>query len=145
MFLHGFLGTGEEWIPIMKGISGSARCISVDIPGHGSSRVQSHASETQQVPTFSMEMIAKTLYKLIEQITHGKVTVVGYSMGARIALYMALRFSNKVGSLCLKIQHCLIIWITEFECCSVDRRSCCGIGEPWAQGSSGKEGSKCNR
>ncbi|VVA98761.1 unnamed protein product [Arabis nemorensis] len=96
LFLHGFLGTGEEWIPIMKGISGSARCISVDIPGHGSSRVQSHASETQQVPTFSMEMIAKTLYKLIEQITPGKVTVVGYSMGARIALYMALRFSNKI-------------------------------------------------
>ncbi|XP_009127684.1 protein PHYLLO, chloroplastic isoform X1 [Brassica rapa] len=93
MFLHGFLGTGEEWIPIMKGISGSARCISVDIPGHGSSRVQSNASET---PTFSMEMIAEALYKLIEQITPGKVTIVGYSMGARIALYMALRFSNKI-------------------------------------------------
>ncbi|CAH2066254.1 unnamed protein product [Thlaspi arvense] len=96
LFLHGFLGTGEEWIPIMKGISGSARCVSVDIPGHGSSRVQSHASETQKVPTFSMEMIAKIVYKLIEQITPGKVTIVGYSMGARLALYMALRFSNKI-------------------------------------------------
>uniref|UniRef100_A0A1J3CVU3 Protein PHYLLO, chloroplastic n=1 Tax=Noccaea caerulescens TaxID=107243 RepID=A0A1J3CVU3_NOCCA len=96
LYLHGFLGTGEEWIPIMKGVSGTARCISVDMPGHGSSRVQSHASETQKVPTFSMEMIAKTLYKLIEQITPGKVTIVGYSMGARIALYMALRFSNKI-------------------------------------------------
>lgn len=90
----------------MKGVSGTARCISVDIPGHGSSRVQSHASETQKVPTFSMEVIAKTLYKLIEQITPGKVTIVGYSMGARIALYMALRFSNKVCSLCHEIfQH----------------------------------------
>ncbi|CAA7053570.1 unnamed protein product [Microthlaspi erraticum] len=96
LFLHGFLGTGEEWIPIMKGVSGYARCISVDIPGHGSSRAHSHASETQKVPTFSMEMIAKTLYKLIEQITPGKVTIVGYSMGARIALYMALTFSNKI-------------------------------------------------
>ncbi|CAN8236071.1 unnamed protein product [Cochlearia groenlandica] len=96
LFLHGFLGTGEEWIPIMKGISVSARCISVDIPGHGSSRVQSHASETQKSPTFSMEMIAETLYKVIEKLTPGKVTIVGYSMGARIALYMALRFSNKV-------------------------------------------------
>ncbi|KAJ0242827.1 2-oxoglutarate decarboxylase/hydro-lyase/magnesium ion-binding protein [Hirschfeldia incana] len=93
LFLHGFLGTGEEWIPIMKGISGSARCISVDIPGHGSSRVQSHASET---PTFSMEVIAEALYKLIEHMTPGKVTIVGYSMGGRIALYMALRFSNKI-------------------------------------------------
>lgn len=90
----------------MKGISGSVRCISVDIPGHGCSRVQSHASETQKAPTLSMEMIAEALYKLIEQITPGKVTIVGYSMGARIALYMALRFSKKVGSLSLKIEHC---------------------------------------
>ncbi|CAF1905444.1 unnamed protein product [Brassica napus] len=96
LFLHGFLGTGEEWIPIMKGISGSARCISVDIPGHGSSRVQSHASETQKTPPYSMEMIAEALYKLMEQITPGKVTIVGYSMGGRIALYTALRFSNKI-------------------------------------------------
>ncbi|XP_023642879.1 protein PHYLLO, chloroplastic isoform X2 [Capsella rubella] len=95
LFLHGFLGTGEEWISIMKGISGYARCISVDIPGHGRSRVQSHASEGL-APTFSMEMTAEALYKLIEQITPGKVTIVGYSMGARIALYMALRFSNKI-------------------------------------------------
>lgn len=26
MFLHGFLGTSEDWIPIMKAISGCARC-----------------------------------------------------------------------------------------------------------------------
>ncbi|XP_028062359.1 protein PHYLLO, chloroplastic-like [Camellia sinensis] len=31
VFLHGFLGTVEDWIPIMKAISGSARCIAVDL------------------------------------------------------------------------------------------------------------------
>ncbi|XP_010551342.1 PREDICTED: protein PHYLLO, chloroplastic isoform X2 [Tarenaya hassleriana] len=95
LFLHGFLGTGEEWIPIMKGISGSAcvRCISLDLPGHGSSWVQSHGNEK---PTFSMEMIAEMLCKVMEQITPEKFTVVGYSMGARIALYMASRSTDKV-------------------------------------------------
>ncbi|XP_065879910.1 protein PHYLLO, chloroplastic isoform X2 [Euphorbia lathyris] len=40
IFLHGFLGTGEDWISIMKTISGSARCISIDLPGHGGSKMQ---------------------------------------------------------------------------------------------------------
>ncbi|KAF5939889.1 hypothetical protein HYC85_021056 [Camellia sinensis] len=42
VFLHRFLGTGEDWIPIMKAISGSARCIAVDLPGHGRSKMQNH-------------------------------------------------------------------------------------------------------
>ncbi|ESR51059.1 hypothetical protein CICLE_v100304921mg, partial [Citrus x clementina] len=96
LFLHGFLGTGEEWIPIMKAVSGSARCISIDLPGHGGSKMQNHVAKATQEITLSIDVIADVLYKLIEQITPGKVTLVGYSMGARIALYMALRFSDKI-------------------------------------------------
>ncbi|KAL9420500.1 hypothetical protein AB3S75_038135 [Citrus x aurantiifolia] len=96
LFLHGFLGTGEEWIPIMKAVSGSARCISIDLPGHGGSKMQNHVAKATQEITLSIDVVADVLYKLIEQITPGKVTLVGYSMGARIALYMALRFSDKI-------------------------------------------------
>lgn len=102
LFLHGFLGTGEEWIPIMKAISGSARCISIDLPGHGGSKMQNHVAKATQEITLSIDVVADVLYKLIEQITPGKVTLVGYSMGARIALYMALRFSDKVHFQCFK-------------------------------------------
>ncbi|XP_062163333.1 protein PHYLLO, chloroplastic isoform X1 [Alnus glutinosa] len=93
LFLHGFLGTGEDWITIMKAISGSARCISIDLPCHGGSKLQNHGT-TQ--PSFSIEVVADILYKMINQITPGKVICVGYSMGARIALHMALRFSDKI-------------------------------------------------
>ncbi|KAG6654050.1 hypothetical protein CIPAW_05G119100 [Carya illinoinensis] len=97
LFLHGFLGTGEDWIPIMKGISGSARCISIDIPFHGGSKIQNHsAKDATQHPSLSIEVVADVLYKMIKQITPGKVICVGYSMGARIALHMALRFSDKI-------------------------------------------------
>lgn len=102
LFLHGFLGTGAEWIPIMKAISGSARCISVDLPGHGGSKIQNHVGKATQETTLSIDVIADVVYKLIEQISPGKVTLVGYSMGARIALYMALRFCNKVHCQCSK-------------------------------------------
>jgi isochorismate synthase/2-succinyl-5-enolpyruvyl-6-hydroxy-3-cyclohexene-1-carboxylate synthase/2-succinyl-6-hydroxy-2,4-cyclohexadiene-1-carboxylate synthase/O-succinylbenzoate synthase len=77
----------------MKAISGSARCISIDLPCHGGSKLQNHGT-TQ--PSFSIEVVADILYKMINQITPGKVICVGYSMGARIALHMALRFSDKV-------------------------------------------------
>lgn len=97
LFLHGFLGTGEDWIPIMKAISGSTRCISVDLPSHGGSKIQNHgAKDATQHPSLSIEAVADILYKMSTQITPGKVICVGYSMGARIALHMALRFSAKV-------------------------------------------------
>ncbi|KAI7980537.1 hypothetical protein LOK49_Contig138G00007 [Camellia lanceoleosa] len=79
VFLHGFLGTGEDWILIMKAISGSARCIAADLPGHGRSKIQNHGMREA----------------LIQNITPGKVTLAGYSMRARIALYMALRCASK--------------------------------------------------
>ncbi|XP_011009175.1 PREDICTED: protein PHYLLO, chloroplastic isoform X3 [Populus euphratica] len=97
IFLHGFLGTGEDWVPIMKAISRSAKCISVDLPGHGGSKIQNHVSKgAQEEATLSIEIVADVLYKLIQGITPSKVTLVGYSMGARIALHMALRLSHKI-------------------------------------------------
>lgn len=86
----------------MKAVSGSARCISIDLPGHGGSKMQNHVAKATQEITLSIDVVADVLYKLIEQITPGKVTLVGYSMGARIALYMALRFSDKVHFQCFK-------------------------------------------
>ncbi|XWS69567.1 hypothetical protein CRYUN_Cryun04dG0190100 [Craigia yunnanensis] len=97
VFLHGFLGTSEEWVPIMHAISGSARCVSVDLPGHGVTKMKNRVDDkAAHQPTLSIEIVANLLFKLIEHITPGKVTLVGYSMGARIVLYMALKFSDKI-------------------------------------------------
>lgn len=80
----------------MKAISGSTRCISIDLPCHGGSKIQNHGAKDTEPPSFSIEVVADIIYKMINQITPGKVICVGYSMGARIALHMALRFSDKV-------------------------------------------------
>ncbi|MBA0556334.1 hypothetical protein Golob_026444 [Gossypium lobatum] len=97
LFLHGFLGTNEEWVPIMHAISGSARCISVDLPGHGATKIKNCGDDKAALRSLlSIEIIADLLLKLIEHLTPDKVTLVGYSMGARIALYMALKFSDKI-------------------------------------------------
>lgn len=66
--------------------------ISLDLPGHGKSQI--HA---EQECSISVETISRLLLKLVDKIsTEGqKVVLVGYSMGARIALHMTLN-SEKV-------------------------------------------------
>ncbi|GAB4828987.1 hypothetical protein Ancab_018646 [Ancistrocladus abbreviatus] len=97
LFLHGFLGTGQDWIPIMKAISGSVRCISVDLPGHGKSKVQCCTSkDAAEEHRLSVEVVAALLCKVIDSIAPRKVILVGYSMGGRIALSMAVRYSAKI-------------------------------------------------
>ncbi|KAI3719962.1 hypothetical protein L6452_20868 [Arctium lappa] len=95
VFLHGFLGTSEDWIPIMKAMSASSRCIAFDLPGHGGSKMHAGNDMAQRVD-LSVKVVADMLHKLILRLTTRKVTVVGYSMGARITLFMALRCSNMV-------------------------------------------------
>lgn len=83
----------------MKAISGSARCISINLPGHGNSVGQSHATEeAAEKPRLPIEKIADVLCNSLGQITSKKIILIGYSMGARISLYMTLKFTNKVGS-----------------------------------------------
>ncbi|XP_042431039.1 protein PHYLLO, chloroplastic-like isoform X2 [Zingiber officinale] len=97
VFLHGFLGTSEEWIPIIRSISASVHCISIDLPGHGESKLQSLVDKSsKQRLDLSVESVANILLKLISGITSGKVILVGYSMGARIALNMAVKYKEKV-------------------------------------------------
>ncbi|OVA12536.1 Thiamine pyrophosphate enzyme [Macleaya cordata] len=97
VFLHGFLGTGEDWSSVMKALSSSARCISIDLPGHGGSKIQYHGNnKARQESTMSSEIISDLLCQLIRIITNTKVVIIGYSMGARIALYMALRCSDQI-------------------------------------------------
>ncbi|XP_009764985.1 protein PHYLLO, chloroplastic isoform X1 [Nicotiana sylvestris] len=95
VFLHGFLGTGGDWISIMKAISGSARCIAVDLPGHGRSKLLGQDYGLEE-PRLSIMAFANILQQLFDSLQCQKVTLVGYSLGARISLYMALKYNDKV-------------------------------------------------
>ena len=81
----------------MKAISASARSISIDLPGHGHSLTYWHMNEkSKKRCDISMESVAETLMKVLCTVTTEGVILVGYSMGARIALYMALKYNKKV-------------------------------------------------
>ncbi|KAG0608149.1 hypothetical protein M758_8G082600 [Ceratodon purpureus] len=97
LFLHGFLGTGHDWHPIMRALSSSFRCIAVDLPGHGLTKVTNQHGTPRDI-NISMKTVSDALLKLLDKLKITNAVPIGYSMGARIALYLSSCQSNKVSA-----------------------------------------------
>jgi 2-succinyl-6-hydroxy-2,4-cyclohexadiene-1-carboxylate synthase len=85
VFLHGFLGAQDDWAEVIGLIGEEHYCLAYDLPGHGASMVDEEAAYT--VPGCAA-LIAADLQR------RALVTpqVVGYSMGGRVALALALDY-----------------------------------------------------
>jgi 2-succinyl-6-hydroxy-2,4-cyclohexadiene-1-carboxylate synthase len=88
ILLHGFTHTGRSWDPVIAALGERYRAIAPDIRGHGS------APERQPV---SLGAVIGDIAGLAE----GCFTLVGYSMGGRIALHAALALPQRVERLVL--------------------------------------------
>ena len=86
LFLHGFLGSGQEWEEIISHLAERFRCLTVDLPGHGRS------ASLDRRRSWSMENTAKGAIALLEKLGIHKCFLAGYSMGGRLALYLALHY-----------------------------------------------------
>lgn len=85
VWLHGFLGSAEDWRPVMQALAGVGQHIAVDLPGHGASR---------RLPeeAYSMEGVASRLRQVLDEAAPGRrCLLAGYSMGGRVALHLAVR------------------------------------------------------
>jgi 2-succinyl-6-hydroxy-2,4-cyclohexadiene-1-carboxylate synthase len=60
-------------------------CLTVDLPGHGQTIVQEDSD-------YQMPNVAQALINLLEELNIKGCILVGYSMGGRIALYLAIHF-----------------------------------------------------
>jgi pimeloyl-ACP methyl ester carboxylesterase len=81
VFVHGLFGQGKNWTTIAKGLADSHRVTLIDLPNHG------HSPWTDRVHYLDMvEMLATELEHLGEP-----VTLVGHSMGGKVAMQLALR------------------------------------------------------
>jgi len=81
VFVHGLFGQGKNWTTIAKGLSGDHRVTLLDLPNHG------HSPWTDRVDYLDM---AETTAVEIEQLGR-PVTLVGHSMGGKVAMQLALR------------------------------------------------------
>lgn len=70
VFLHGFLGCKEDWEPLIHHCADKYHCIALDLPGHG-------------VSPYCDDILSTLKDNLVS-----KPTLIGYSMGGRLALQL---------------------------------------------------------
>jgi 2-succinyl-6-hydroxy-2,4-cyclohexadiene-1-carboxylate synthase len=89
VLMHGFTHTGASWEPVLAALGERYRgVIAPDIRGHGS------ASNERPV---SLEAVIED----VAELSSGKFDLVGYSMGGRLALHVALALPDRVGRVVL--------------------------------------------
>ncbi|QSX33842.1 2-succinyl-6-hydroxy-2,4-cyclohexadiene-1-carboxylate synthase [Shewanella avicenniae] len=106
VLLHGFLGSGADWQPLLARLSQTFYCITVDLPGHGQSQ---HTLQHSPAFTECATLVQQSVLALgIEQFH-----LLGYSLGGRIALHLAAEYPQHL--LSLQLESCHPGLVTEAE------------------------------
>jgi len=93
IFLHGFMGSLNDWKEVVRFVSQKYYCIAIDLPGHG---------KTDFREDLAFDKTAKALKEFLKQQKIRKCFLVGYSMGGRIALFLALRYPHQFSKVVLE-------------------------------------------
>jgi 2-succinyl-6-hydroxy-2,4-cyclohexadiene-1-carboxylate synthase len=96
LLLHGFTGSAQNWAGLQRALAVEARTIALDLPGHGESSAPADASR------YGMAAVAADLYALLDHLEIARAHLLGYSMGGRLALYLAVRHPGRWRSLILE-------------------------------------------
>ena len=91
ILLHGGLGSGEMFGPILPTLSANHQVIAVDLQGHG---------RTADIDRpIDIRLMADDIAALIDHLGLDKPDVVGYSLGGGVAFMTAGKYPDKVGRL----------------------------------------------
>lgn len=96
VLLHGFTGDTTTWNTVSHALKSDFSIIAIDILGHGKT------NKSPYVEDYQMENVASQILSLIDICADGKVHLLGYSMGGRLALYLAVHFPERFHSLILE-------------------------------------------
>lgn len=96
VFVHGFLGSGQDWQGVAPGFANRFCCYLFDLPGHGAHTTASMAAK------LSLPRLAQGLVDSLTAVGRRKFFLVGYSLGARLALTVALNYPDRVEALVLE-------------------------------------------
>lgn len=94
LFLHGFLGSTADFLPIIKCLNKHFDCLGIDLPGHG---------KTKWVETLTKFELLNAVASIIknESIRY----VVGYSLGGRLAMEIDYQFPGLIQKLVILSSH----------------------------------------
>lgn len=97
ILLHGGLGSGEMFGPVLPALAGHRQVITVDLQGHG---------RTADIDRpLDVRLMADDIAGLIDHLGLDKPDVVGYSMGGGVALQTGVKYPDKVGRLVVASAH----------------------------------------
>ncbi len=95
--LHGFSGSSEDWGPTATRLASEGHAAhAIDLPGHGSTGTPHEAAR------FSARETARDLAQVAAALGLTEAHWIGYSMGGRVALHLALMFPARAASLILE-------------------------------------------
>lgn len=92
LLMHGLFGQGKNWTSIAKALADRARVIMVDLPNHGRSGWTASVSYEEMAGTIADTLQAELLGAPADRRDgpRERLTVVGHSMGGKVAMAMAL-------------------------------------------------------
>jgi 2-succinyl-6-hydroxy-2,4-cyclohexadiene-1-carboxylate synthase len=96
LLIHGFTGRGTSWGDHADAFARSFRTIVVDLPGHGRTAVPADPRRA------SVECAADDLATILRRLEAAPAHVIGYSLGARVALRLAVAHPAVVDRLVLE-------------------------------------------
>jgi pimeloyl-ACP methyl ester carboxylesterase len=91
VFLHGSVLARQSWGPQVARLRDAYRCVTVDLPGHGS---------LAAVP-FTLDGAADIAIEAIDEAAGGRAVLVGFSLGGYVAMAVAGRSPERVRGLVL--------------------------------------------
>jgi pimeloyl-ACP methyl ester carboxylesterase len=89
ILLHGGLGSGEMFGPILPALSENHQVIAPDLQGHGRTADIDRPIE--------MALMADDMGALIDHLGLEKPDVVGYSLGGGVAMHTAFKYPDRIG------------------------------------------------
>ena len=102
VLLHGGLGSGEMFVPVLPAFADGHQVILPDLQGHG---------RTADIDRpLDVRLMADDVAALVDHLGLGPVDVVGFSLGGGVALQTAVRHPDKVQKL-YTIYKAAIEWV----------------------------------
>jgi pimeloyl-ACP methyl ester carboxylesterase len=99
LLVHGLGGRWQNWLETIPRLAQQRRVVAIDLPGFGHSQLP--------VEPISISGFASTVERVCDLLELEAPLVVGNSLGGLVAVELALRFPERVGSLALVSAACL--------------------------------------
>lgn len=86
VLLHGFTGYSSTWKDVIRYLPSSVEILTVDLIGHG------QTSKPNEFERYFVEEQIEDLHVLFQQLNWKHFSLIGYSMGGRLALAYAVKY-----------------------------------------------------